>query len=811
MIQIYSKGFYLDLIQEEDISFTLEAEDIQDISSIRSNFTETFRLPATENNNNFFENYFEINSVDFDPTLKIEAFILFDGALWRTGQLRLETIFRNDASNVIEYEVFFIGEIGDLASQIGNGNLNELDLSDLSYTQNYQTIIQSWTYSLFNGDVVYGMYDLGQSYGGGAFANLEPRIIRSLATQDKPITNASFPYQIKQWRPSIRIKKLIDAIFAETEYTYTSNFLSGITPLSPTKDFLDLYMPAVGNNAVVSIDGEGFTQRALVNPISSPISFSVEGRINLKNIIDDEGNNIDIGQDMYVIPTDGNYKINGRAVGTMTINTGANFVIVRLYKNRGGVGETVLDAQQFLENFTGSATRSFDIPVEYIGAFVEGDYIQMTIEGIVITNGQYSTNNAIPLGTTHMRVQETPAIINNPASLLNNDYTKIDFIRDITKAFNLIIVPDKNNSKNLIIEPWNDYIATGEVRDWTNKIDLSTDAQISPIIYDQPKIRTFKLKEDQDHFNQLLQETFKRTWGEYKYISTSDVITEEETIELGFSGSPTGNQEDNPVTNFAPMVEFLKVEAGNKRTPIRPNPRIVFYQGLTASFWTWYIEDDASIAQSRTTYPQMVPFSELPTTDNSLHLSFVRDFNYGASFSATSGIGFYDKYWKDYIDSLYDKRAKIMTADFILDQTDIFDFEFKDVIFLKDSYWRVLNIEGLVPDKKVAASVSLIKLFNYSPEITTTTTTSTSTTTTTTTTTTSTTTLGPCETCSAYEMFNGDTEPVDVFYTDCNTQEITSIEINPSQTITICSCNEPEPVPPNILVEVLSEGPCEEE
>ena len=102
MIQIYSKGFYLDTISDEDVSFTIEAEDITDITAVRSDFTQEFRLPNTNTNNSFFENYFEINAVDFDPTQKIEAQILISGRLFRSGQLRLLSVFRNDASNLTD-------------------------------------------------------------------------------------------------------------------------------------------------------------------------------------------------------------------------------------------------------------------------------------------------------------------------------------------------------------------------------------------------------------------------------------------------------------------------------------------------------------------------------------------------------------------------------------------------------------------------------------------------------------------------------------------------------------------------------------
>ena len=343
----------------------------------------------------------------------------------------------------------------------------------------------------------------------------------------------------------------------------------------------------------------------------------------------------------------------------------------------------------------------------------------MTIEGINLSSGSFTST--VPISTTHFRVIEAPQRIPAIENFLQNDYKKIDFLKDIFTLFNLVVLPDRDNPKKLLIEPYNDYIATGKVYDWTYKIDRSTDITIKPIIYEQSRTIIFKMKEDTDVFNQRHQDQLKRNYGQYDYISTSDVITGLKEIETEISASPFGNQEDDPATNFAPMVELHQLQ-NSQRTPIRPNPRILFYNGLTQSFTgRHYFQDDNNDSLTFSVYPRMLSVSELPTIDTSLYLQFTPDKQYGSSYSATAGVGFYQKYWENYIDSLYDKRAKQMVANFVLSEEDTKLLEFSDVIFVKDSYWRVLKIEGIVPDKKVSARATLLKLYDYSPITTTTT------------------------------------------------------------------------------------------
>ena len=108
MVQIRVADIFLDLYEFDPPKLNFAIEDITDTSA-RSEFSRTFRVPATANNSQFFETVFEINGIDFDITQKIQADLLIDGALFRQGELRLNKIYITRENEKIDYECIFFG------------------------------------------------------------------------------------------------------------------------------------------------------------------------------------------------------------------------------------------------------------------------------------------------------------------------------------------------------------------------------------------------------------------------------------------------------------------------------------------------------------------------------------------------------------------------------------------------------------------------------------------------------------------------------------------------------------------------------
>jgi len=69
----------------------------------------------------------------------------------------------------------------------------------------------------------------------------------------------------------------------------------------------------------------------------------------------------------------------------------------------------------------------------------------------------------------------------------------------------------------------------------------------------------------------------------------------------------------------------------------------------------------------------------------------------------------YFKYYNNYLQELYSEESKVLTAQFNLDVTDILNLNFNDSVFLFNSYWRVLSVDGYNMGMNQSTSVTLIK------------------------------------------------------------------------------------------------------
>jgi hypothetical protein len=69
----------------------------------------------------------------------------------------------------------------------------------------------------------------------------------------------------------------------------------------------------------------------------------------------------------------------------------------------------------------------------------------------------------------------------------------------------------------------------------------------------------------------------------------------------------------------------------------------------------------------------------------------------------------YFKYYNNYLQELYSEESKVLTAQFNLNVTDILNLNFNDSVFLFNSYWRVLSVDGYNMGMNQSTSVTLLK------------------------------------------------------------------------------------------------------
>jgi len=120
----------VELFDDEKISITSSVQDISDISKVRTDFSQSFTVPASENNNKIFSHWYN-NSVDngYDARKRKDAYIELDTIPFRKGKIQLEKATVKD-SRPENYTLTFYGSLVSLKDTFAGKKLFDLDFSD---------------------------------------------------------------------------------------------------------------------------------------------------------------------------------------------------------------------------------------------------------------------------------------------------------------------------------------------------------------------------------------------------------------------------------------------------------------------------------------------------------------------------------------------------------------------------------------------------------------------------------------------------------------------------------------------------------
>ena len=129
-----------DLFNDETILITQVIQDVKDISLIFTNFTKTFTLPASNENNRLFKHYYNYD-IDggFDARVKIDAYIEIDANRFNSGKIKLEGVEMKN-NQPYAYKVTYYGDTVNLKDVIGEDKLNVLPLSSYNIAYNNTNI-----------------------------------------------------------------------------------------------------------------------------------------------------------------------------------------------------------------------------------------------------------------------------------------------------------------------------------------------------------------------------------------------------------------------------------------------------------------------------------------------------------------------------------------------------------------------------------------------------------------------------------------------------------------------------------------------
>lgn len=719
--------YWIDLYETEPIKLTLSIEDITNADAT-STYSKTFKVPGTRKNAEFFKNAFEIDGTLFDVTVKKPAEILVDGAEFKQGQIRLQKIYRNEDLDRIDYELLFLGETRDFSSIIGDKSLCELGMNELiggptNTILQPADVQQSWlaypespslTAGLHNGDIIYPLVDHGNSYDSAGIAEQTKIALTTSATGSKIFVNsgAGDPLNINRLKPMIRAKRIVDQIFQDAGYTYSSDFFESAL-------FKQIYISAWGNEAEVIAGSQ--TSNANSNNVASGnnvtgIQYAGDRLYWPLNWID-PGTNLSnevSGGTVYNVP----------AAGTYTIQASAYY---EGSQENSDYSSTPIDGQLVLRNYTTSTDVAVGpvgfgtgttLQVAYTGGLSPGHKIGVEVRPGTGTDNDYVTQ-------VYFAVTAAPGLY-NPVSGLDCQYKQIDFIKDILTAFRLVLAPDPNKPQNFIVEPWQTYINSGQLHDWSHKLVESKDFVSEPVFFSQSDVIDFKFQPGGDYTNIYHQQAYENVYGYLEFNSNNDLLKGKREIKL-LGIAPTimvqiegadGTLDDNTVI---PQIHTHSSEdVGLQHLPIKAKTRMLFYNGLKPFNDNpqdrWFLETTTGSIELNE-YPLVSPYQTWPIQQQTLNLNWANDVQYWGQLAGynANGTTLYSEYWSRYISSLYNKYSRRVTAYFVLNNVDLNYFSFDDTIFINGTYYRPEKILDLQVGDYTEVQVQLLTANDYRP------------------------------------------------------------------------------------------------
>jgi len=708
-LKVYSGSneYWLDLYDEEPIKITLQFDDYTDQTTL-STYSRAFRVPNTRTNGQLFKTMFFVDGIDFDPTQKLSADLLVDGSLFREGHIRLQKVYINKDQDKVEYEILFMGEVRDFASSLLDKSLCDIDMTDIAHDRDYANISLSWqaypegglTSGLKNGNVLYPLIDFGNTYDDTGSVE-QTRI----ATTGAPnFTQNSHPLELDRFKPMIRAKYVMDRIFEDAGFTYTSTVFDSDL-------FRKVYVSAFGNDAQVTID-EAINGYNIIAYVNGAWFNETGSTVQVDLILN--GSTVIASDTTTASGPFGTWNFSMTLNSTYNLQAG-DVVEVHCYILGDG-SNLLVDTTSYFEVPVAPGlnnTMLVGLSTDWLG---DGNPIKWDAE-VSDPNNRYNPVTG----------RYTTLIGTSPSVLFDCEYKQINFLQDILKLGRLVMVPDRTNPRNFIIETWDDYIGSGEVYDWSEKLDHITDIEIEPLFYTQKADHDFKYKEDTDYLNDYHQRAYKQPYGYIKIESGNELLKDLETTQLAVAATPINHIEGvgSTSTFVIPQIHTHDVsDTGLQHLPIKPVTRLMFYNGLQNSLSSpeqWKVVDGSAVIHNQVYFPLVSQYSDWPITVNTLHMTWSVDVAYfGTSIPGINpglGYGMYNGYWQNYIGSLYNSTARIVRGYFILNSQDLTNITFDDVVFVNGAWYRVNKIQDAPVGEQVPVLVELVKFINYKPVI----------------------------------------------------------------------------------------------
>jgi hypothetical protein len=243
IVRVLFEGKTYDLDVADNIPLRINMSTIENtsIGEFYGIGSQTFTLPGTKRNNRFFNHAYQIGVSDIPGFYNtVDAYIIRDGETLLQGQLQLIEVITSEKNGFTEYNVQVSDSVIQFKDRLSSKLLKDADWSEYEHIISSASIVDSWSDELLSGSIFYPLVDYGTDdvtqFPG------QPRVqlnndyrVGDGFPANGVINTPNSPMLAKQFLPAIKLKDVVDVIFEQVGFTYTSEFID-------TDDFNKLYV-----------------------------------------------------------------------------------------------------------------------------------------------------------------------------------------------------------------------------------------------------------------------------------------------------------------------------------------------------------------------------------------------------------------------------------------------------------------------------------------------------------------------------------------------------------------------------------------
>lgn len=338
--------------------------------------------------------------------------------------------------------------------------------------------------------------------------------------------------------------------------------------------------------------------------------------------------------------------------------------------------------------------------------------IAYSLSPITVVPIQYNfTINGYNVDNAYLEVKAVKNALSSGDEIVLNDLIpknlkQSDFIKSFINMFNLYLIPDEDNEKNIIVKTRDEFYADFEndVIDWTDKLDYNQQYSLTLLSELQQKTLDFTWKQGADEVNKRYREQVGFQYGQYKLNFDNDFLTGERKIEPIFEPTPL-------VKTLLPLGEEGNSFIVPYLTYGKETAPKILYDGGAIAVNNYSLQDVDSLG---TTIDYTLNYYNYAGHfDNPINPTFDLNWNVNAVYFYNEVLNnvtlnnLFNLYWFDYVNLI--SQSKLLTAYFRLDESDISNINFAKPIWIRDSFWLLNKITDYNASQNGLTKCELIK------------------------------------------------------------------------------------------------------